>query len=114
LRVTRQWRNLKARKWHGFGYDTDREPGPGDLTIFCPACPQPGINLSEDWKARQEEEGTLMRSFVMDGNFKAEHMKMRRPFDDVAISDGHGFMVGEKRYKDHIKISKDVKLVSST
>jgi hypothetical protein len=112
LRVTRQWRNLKARKWHGFGYDTDREPGPGDLTIFCPACPQPGINLSEDWKARQEEEGTLMRSYVMDGNFKAEHMKMCRPFNDVAISNGHGFMVGEKRYKDHIKISKDVKLVS--
>jgi hypothetical protein len=24
----------------------------GAMAIFCPACPQPGINLPEDWKKR--------------------------------------------------------------
>lgn len=34
----------------GFGHAQDRMPGVGDLALFCPACPQPGINLPPDWK----------------------------------------------------------------
>jgi hypothetical protein len=49
MRVGRQWRNLKYRKWHGFGH-MNREPQPGELALFCAACPQPGINLPENWK----------------------------------------------------------------
>ena len=29
----------------------------------------------------------------MDGNFQAEHMKMRNPENDVPLSEGTGFMV---------------------
>ena len=50
LRVSRMWRDLSNRKWAGFGHDTERYPGPGDLAIFCPSCPQPGINLPENWR----------------------------------------------------------------
>jgi hypothetical protein len=25
-------------------------PAAGELTVFCPACPQPSINLPADWK----------------------------------------------------------------
>jgi hypothetical protein len=113
LRCTRQWRNLKARKWNGFGQNDNREPGPGQLTMTCPACPQPGLNLPEDWKTHEGDTGSIMPSFVMDGNFKVEHMKMQKPLDDVTIADGHGFMVGEERYKEHIRIVKEVKLVCS-
>jgi hypothetical protein len=49
MRVIRQWRDLKYRKWHGFGHTND-EPGAGDLALFCPACPQPGINLPDNWR----------------------------------------------------------------
>ena len=45
MRVARQWRQLKAMKWHGFGHCSDN-PNAGDLALFCPACPQPGINVS--------------------------------------------------------------------
>jgi hypothetical protein len=45
MRVARQWRQLKAMKWHGFGHRSDN-PNAGDLALFCPACPQPGINVS--------------------------------------------------------------------
>ena len=44
------WRDLTNRKRAGFGHDAERYPMPGDLAIFCPACPQPGINLPENWK----------------------------------------------------------------
>jgi hypothetical protein len=50
LRVSRSWRDLHARKRFGFGHETDKTPGNGDLALFCPACPQPGINLPKNWK----------------------------------------------------------------
>ena len=49
LRTSRLWRNLKYRKWHGFGHSPDKDPGPGELALFCAACPQPGVNLPADW-----------------------------------------------------------------
>lgn len=48
MRVSRQWRNLKLRKWSGFGHE-GRVPQSGEMAIFCPTCPQPDINLPEDW-----------------------------------------------------------------
>lgn len=38
----------------GFGYHFD-SPSDGSMALFCPACPQPGINLPEDWKDRYTE-----------------------------------------------------------
>lgn len=52
IRVGRQWRNLKYRRWFGFAY-VDREPRPAELALFCAACPQPNINLPPNW---QEDE----------------------------------------------------------
>jgi hypothetical protein len=49
LRAGRQWRNVKDRKWFGFGH-SNKQPGGGELAIFCAACPQPGINIPVDWK----------------------------------------------------------------
>ena len=43
------------------------------------------------------------RSVVLDGNFSAQHRKMRNPDDDVALVDGHAFMVTDAPYKEHLK-----------
>jgi hypothetical protein len=53
--VSRQWRDLKNRKWFGFGHDLDTEPGNGALALFCPACPQPGINIPDDWRSHPDQ-----------------------------------------------------------
>jgi hypothetical protein len=45
MRVARMWRQLKAYKWQGFGHRSD-SPKDGALALFCPACPQPGINIA--------------------------------------------------------------------
>jgi len=71
VRVTREWRNLIYLRWHGFGIRAEESgpentmadsldvklatPGPADLALFCPACPQPGINLPDDWKTKYSE-----------------------------------------------------------
>ncbi|KAG0695343.1 hypothetical protein DFH29DRAFT_814295, partial [Suillus ampliporus] len=105
MRVSRIWRDLVNRKRFGFGHDTERSPGPGDLALYCPACPQPGINLPTSWRY-DYEEWLVMRRYVVDGNFTAQHMKMKIPEDDVSLADGKGYMVTEGPYQAHIDDSK--------
>ena len=51
-KLSRAWRWMKKLKWAGFGHKTAdvNDPAAGELSIFCPACPQPGVNLPTDWK----------------------------------------------------------------
>jgi len=108
---------------------TDIAPGPGDLAVFCPTCPQPGINIPEGWKEEGEQYVLYMIilaihtpcyvlrwiytcTFVMDGNFSTEHMKMRRKDDDAAMMNGTGFMTKSSRYDEHLCIAKGNSKVS--
>lgn len=52
-----------------------------------------------------------MRSFVMDGNFAQEHLKSRRPEDDVLLADGTGYMVAPDEYQQHLDVTPDEKVV---
>ncbi|KAI5985315.1 hypothetical protein EDC04DRAFT_2913872 [Pisolithus marmoratus] len=108
MRVSWLWRDLKHRKWFGFGHDMEQDPGDRGLALFCPACPQPGVNLPADWKVCYDRD-TIMRQYVIDGNFTAQHMKMNKPELDVALSDGKGYMVAEVPYQSHLKQSLNSK-----
>ncbi|KAG1732333.1 hypothetical protein EDB19DRAFT_1896758 [Suillus lakei] len=92
MRAARQWRQCKLYKWHGFAHK-DVQPKDSDLMLFCPACPQLGINLD--------------LYLVMDGNFKAEHMHPVNASNEVSLMDGLGFMVSNERYKSHLAIAQD-------
>ena len=122
------WRDLKAQINSGLGHETDRDLQIGDLAIFCPACPQPDINLPQGWESDPRRYQLHMlsiiamlmmsrwlytRSIVIDGNFSAEHLKMRQPEGDVALSPGGRYMVEPKRYELHLRTGKEFKQVSS-
>ena len=69
-RVSRQWRNISYLRWNGFGHlnnsrttsnmanvprdeidgQSSETPGACELALFCPTCPQPGINLPDNWR----------------------------------------------------------------
>jgi hypothetical protein len=53
-RATRQWRNMKLRKWFGYGHRRE-SPGKGTMALFCAACPQPGINLPANFSTLYNE-----------------------------------------------------------
>ena len=55
-RMSRLWRWMKKLKWAGLAHRPDFtiDPEPGELSNFCPACPQPGINIPEDWSSEPE------------------------------------------------------------
>jgi hypothetical protein len=52
-----------------------------------------------------------MRSFVVDGNFTADHIKQARPDDDVWLTNGEGMMTEIVPYNAHLKAAKDLKEV---
>lgn len=53
--AARQWRDLKLRQRAGMAYDRVDAISPGSLVLFCPACPQPNVNLPTDWKKDKDQ-----------------------------------------------------------
>jgi hypothetical protein len=51
------------------------------------------------------------RVIVTDGNMSAQHMKMRRPELDVALTDGNGYVVEDKPYRLHLSEAVEIKQV---
>jgi CxC2 like cysteine cluster associated with KDZ transposases len=51
-RMSRFWRWMKKLKWAGYGQNGKHhsDVAPGSLANFCPACPQPHVNLPPNWK----------------------------------------------------------------
>jgi len=47
----------------------------------------------------------------VDGNFSADHVKMRKPENDVGLTNGQGYMVEETSYRKHLAVTKEVKQV---
>jgi hypothetical protein len=52
-----------------------------------------------------------MRSYVADGNFKADHLKQKNDASDVWLTNGEGFMTNTDRYEIHLQTAKEIKLV---
>jgi hypothetical protein len=50
---------------------------------------------------------------VVDGNMKLVHLIMKRPEDDVSLSDGELFMVRRARYAEHLAKAPQRQPVSS-
>ncbi|KAF9030901.1 hypothetical protein BJ165DRAFT_1317943, partial [Panaeolus papilionaceus] len=104
---------MKKLKWAGFGHLTQDplKPAAGQLSNFCAACPQPGINLPADWKS-DKNQIVYSRSFVADGNFKADHISAATRADETPLYDGGGMMPHSDAYKNHIEKATETCMVS--
>lgn len=101
---------VKLQNLKRFGSIYEDSTTPGNLTIFCPSCPQPDINLPPGW--RNLPNWVTRRTITVDGNFHADNIKMRRPDLDVALTNGRGFMTEEKKYAEYLKVAKEPRQVS--
>lgn len=54
LRMMREWRHLLMMKRAGRCHDPSSIAGTkqGECAVLCPACPQPGKNLPDDWETK--------------------------------------------------------------
>ncbi|KAH6884720.1 hypothetical protein BKA70DRAFT_1237495 [Coprinopsis sp. MPI-PUGE-AT-0042] len=103
-RAGRQWRNLKEQKRFGCAH-TGKAPQKAQMALFCAACPQPGINLPDDWE-EDSEDWKYTRSLVGDGNFTCIH-RSQPAQSDVALKSGESFVVAPERYKKHVATAVD-------
>ncbi|KAF8804833.1 hypothetical protein BYT27DRAFT_7225176 [Phlegmacium glaucopus] len=119
-RMSRVWRWMKKLKWARYARTDSKvnEVGARDLAIYCPACPQAGINIPHNWKddpAWQVKSFPVLlpaltndcrwvfkRIFVADGNFKADHVRQRNPAGDMWLSEGSGMMPRNDEYMDFL------------
>lgn len=102
---------MKQRKWSGQPYDRETACTAGSMALFCATCPQPGVNLPEDWQQDPDREAYI-RMFAMDGNFTAVHQKRHNAMSEQRLTDGELYMVSEKRYHAHLASTVEVREVS--
>lgn len=50
---------------------------------------------------------------MIDGNFTADHLKMKHPGNDVCLTPGGRYMVEPTRYEAHLQAAVDYQEVSS-
>ena len=51
-RMSWLWQWMKKLKWASYTSNSKKvhQVQPGELAIYCPACPQPGINILDNWR----------------------------------------------------------------
>ncbi|KAG6864254.1 hypothetical protein C0991_011049 [Blastosporella zonata] len=108
-RLSRSWRWLKKVKWAGFPHTGKdfMEPGPGELAIFCPTCPQPGVNLPSNWED-DAESWKYSRSLIADGNFKGDHVRHKNPGRDVWHAEGGGMVAKREESEAYFRKAKNI------
>jgi len=113
-RMSRLWRWIKRLQSAGYTHQ-DKSPQQvttGDLANFCPACPQPGINLPEAWQ-HDPNKFVYRRVFVADGNFKADHVRQKNNMD-IWLSEGGGMMPRQDEYEEFLQQAFEISTVSNS
>jgi hypothetical protein len=69
MRMAREWRHIQMLKRAGRGHDPAgvNATQEGECAVLCPACPQPGKNLPEDWQQAPRTKGYLIFSPIILG-----------------------------------------------
>ncbi|KAH9884219.1 hypothetical protein C8Q73DRAFT_644132 [Cubamyces lactineus] len=80
----------------------------GSLTVKCPCCPQPGINMRVNWKDRCADYSYLDALFYsIDGNFRQSQRNKPMDKNDVALSRGAGYFADVDDFREYAsKIGK--------
>ncbi|KAL0062951.1 hypothetical protein AAF712_010172 [Marasmius tenuissimus] len=76
----------------------------GSTAIHCPACPEPGFNVSVDeiLAAKPEERHKYMRFFAIDRCHSAQRLKKRDDPDDVALNAGSGYFAPRAPFHEYV------------
>lgn len=97
LRVSREWRHLARlkRSGQGLGIAKHLPHQSNSVAVTCPACPEPGFNMPDDWQETLSPSNfhTSALYLGMDGNFRAVVIQKRHDVDDRPLLDGRGYFV---------------------
>ncbi|KAJ7019538.1 hypothetical protein C8F04DRAFT_1276138 [Mycena alexandri] len=106
LRMTRQWRHVRMLKRAARGHDPlgIANTKPGECALLCPACPQPGKNMSPGWESAPPEKEFLHALFLaMDANFRLKRKDVSTEEKDPGLCKGWGFYCDVEAYMTHVR-----------
>ncbi|KAI0058288.1 hypothetical protein BV25DRAFT_1810998, partial [Artomyces pyxidatus] len=118
MNIIRQYRHIQMMKRAGRGHAIDGIGGtqPGECAVLCPACPQPGLNLSDDWvDAPASEQWIYRRIIAMDANFRLKNKLRSSAANDPGFHTGLAYFVPEEGYNEHVSnyaTQEEVRLLS--
>ncbi|TDL19767.1 hypothetical protein BD410DRAFT_751691, partial [Rickenella mellea] len=102
-RIVREYRHIMTVKRSGRGHDPSGIQGtqPGECVVECPACPQPGRNMPEDYDSiASSDRWKYSLILAIDANFR---LKLKnRGFQDAPLGDGWSYFVPSAPYKEHV------------
>ncbi|KAL0568485.1 hypothetical protein V5O48_013496, partial [Marasmius crinis-equi] len=106
LRVIRLWRFLKPLKRGGVQpsptLDLSAIPA-GQLTVKCPACPRPGVNLPPGWEelvqANPDAAFLFFKFILVDACFCLKHRTISSEQKDPGLFTGKAYFVEQKDYQ---------------
>ncbi|KAK0453026.1 uncharacterized protein EV420DRAFT_1621640 [Desarmillaria tabescens] len=105
LRIVREWRHLRAMKRFGRGH----EPGgieatqPGELTLRCPACPHPHVNLPNGWANDMEKRWIYRLFLAIDANFHLRRLNVSNEDSDPSLNLRYAYFVDEAKFRLHLE-----------
>ncbi|KAJ7280892.1 hypothetical protein C8J57DRAFT_1057508 [Mycena rebaudengoi] len=104
-RMTREWRNLQMAKRAGRGHHRGgcAATTPGECAVLCPACPQPGKNLPDNWAMTADENQFLYALYLaMDANFRLKRKDVSSEKKDPGLGQGWAFFCELTEYMEHV------------
>ncbi|KAJ7256755.1 hypothetical protein C8J57DRAFT_1650145 [Mycena rebaudengoi] len=108
--MTREYRNLQMAKRAGRGHDPGgcAATSAGECAVLCPACPQPGKNLPDNWCEMAEEHQFLYALYLaMDANFRLKRKDVSSEKRDPGLGEGWAFFCELKEYMEHVNAHWD-------
>ncbi|TDL14310.1 hypothetical protein BD410DRAFT_734277, partial [Rickenella mellea] len=103
LRCVHKYQHLFIAKRSARGHDPGgvQATKDGECAVECPACPQPGRNLPEDWENTDTKDRYKYALFLaMDANFR---LKLKeRGIRDAPLGDGWAYFVPSAPFKEHL------------
>ena len=113
-RLSRLWRWVKKLRWAGYAQCPGQpiDPQPGELGYLCPACPQDGVNIPENW-TNDPNRWVFHRVFTGDSNFTADHVQQKAPADEIWLYDGLGMTARRAEYAEFLASAFDKATVSN-
>ncbi|KAH9486111.1 hypothetical protein JR316_0000175 [Psilocybe cubensis] len=107
LRVMRFWRVLIATKRLGQAHGIDQllpHRPPGNLLVFCPACPEAGLNMEKNWDQTPKEFSHLNQmQLTLDGNFHANRYNKNSSDDDYSLYEGRAYYPTDSDFKSYLR-----------
>ncbi|KAL0573749.1 hypothetical protein V5O48_008210 [Marasmius crinis-equi] len=110
-RVLRMWRYLRALKRGGIANSLEpnlADVSAGSLAVICPACPDPKINLPDNWLEIVREKQYLHYKFLsVDACFRLKRRRVSSEQKDPGMITGKSYFVEQPAYQEQMELMKN-------